>query len=151
MASLPQQNPYQCDQCGTPDIVAMPLLYQQGTRTYSTTVGWGSSQTNSAQASIPPRTRGYVRPLLLWSVPIVLFFLWSYAGFSAVLERPNIMTTAAEEAALFLVLGLTCLAGLVSNLGRISRYNRDVYPRLHWDWEHTYKCRRCGSLRLIGS
>jgi hypothetical protein len=151
MASLPQQNPYQCDQCGTPDIVAMPLLYQQGTRTYSTTVGWGSSQTYSAQASIPPRTRGYVRPLLLWSVPIVLFFLWSYAGFSAVLERPNIMTTAAEEAALFLVLGLTCLAGLVSNLGRISRYNRDVYPRLHWDWEHTYKCRRCGSLRLIGS
>jgi hypothetical protein len=61
MAAIPQQNPYQCDQCGTPNIVAVPLLYQQGTRTYSGLTTWGSSQSYSAQLSAPPRPRGYAR------------------------------------------------------------------------------------------
>jgi len=37
------------------------------------------------------------------------------------------------------------------NLRRISRYNREVYSRLLWDWQHTYMCRRCGTFSLIAS
>jgi hypothetical protein len=40
---------------------------------------------------------------------------------------------------------------VILNLLRIAHYNRDVYPRLRWDWEHTYVCRRCGKLRVIHS
>jgi len=41
MASVSQLNPYQCDQCGTANIVAAPVLYQQGTRAYSGTFSSG--------------------------------------------------------------------------------------------------------------
>ena len=151
MASVQLQNPYLCDQCGTPEIVAVPLLYQQGTRTSSGPFGWGSSQSYSAHAAAPPRPRGYLRPLLLWGLPILLFFLWTFAGFSSILEHPMATATTGNAVVFFLLLGVACLGGLVFNLRRISRYNREIYPRLHWDWEHTYMCRRCGNFRLIPS
>lgn len=56
-----------------------------------------------------------------------------------------------ELAFVFLALCVTSLAGMVFNLRRVARYNREVYPRLHWNWEHTYICRRCGRFRLIPS
>jgi hypothetical protein len=31
----------------------------------------------------------------------------------------------------------------------VSRYNREVYPHLRRNWEHTYICRRCGNSQLI--
>jgi hypothetical protein len=151
MASIPQQNPFQCDQCGTPDIVAMPVLYQQGTHTYSSPFGWGSSQSHSAQAAASPRPRSYVRPFLLWGFAICFFFFWGIAGLTALPQHPTTAGTTENAVAIFLALGFACLGGMILNVRRISHYNRDVYPRLHWDWEHTYKCRRCGSLRLIGS
>ncbi|MGF7181505.1 hypothetical protein HDF11_003023 [Tunturiibacter psychrotolerans] len=43
-----------------------------------------------------------------------------------------------DAVAIFLFLGVACLGGLVLNLRRVSRHNREVYPRLYWDWEHTY-------------
>src|ERR1035438_5437344 len=49
MASISQLNPYQCDQCGTANIVAAPVLYQQGTRAYSGTFRTGPSQYYSAR------------------------------------------------------------------------------------------------------
>lgn len=151
MATLSQQSPYRCDQCGTPDIVAVPLVYQQGTRTYANPFGWGSSQSHSAQAASPPRRRSYLRSFLLWGPPTSLFFLWSYAGISAMLEHRNVRRSAQEEMAVFLFLGLICLGGLVISATRIYRYNRRVYPQAQWDWEHTYMCRRCGSRLLISS
>ena len=47
MASVSQLNLYQCDQCGTTNIVAAPVLYQQGTRAYSGTFSSGTSQSYS--------------------------------------------------------------------------------------------------------
>ena len=35
MATLTVQQVFHCHQCGNPDIVAVPLLYQEGTRTFS--------------------------------------------------------------------------------------------------------------------
>jgi hypothetical protein len=56
-----------------------------------------------------------------------------------------------ELAVVFLLLEVFALAGLVFNLRKIARYNRDIYPRLRWNWEHTYICRRCGKFSLIPS
>ena len=52
---------------------------------------------------------------------------------------------------MFLLLTVASLAGLVINLRKVAHYNREVFPRLHWNWEHTYICRRCGKFRLIPS
>ena len=79
MASVAQLNSYQCDQCGSTNIVAAPVLYQQGTRAYSGTFNSGTSQSYSAQAAAPPSPRGYGRPLLLWGVPICFTFFWGFA------------------------------------------------------------------------
>lgn len=146
MATAPKLNLFRCEQCGTPDIVAVSLLYQQGTRTYSTPFGWGGSQSHSAQAASPPSPRSYLRPLLLWGFAVFFFFFWGLAGATTVPTHPKTTKTAAT---IFLVMGFACLGGLVLNLRRIVRYNREVYPRLHREWSHTYMCRRCGNRSLI--
>jgi hypothetical protein len=151
MASVSQLNLYQCDQCGTTNIVAAPVLYQQGTRAYSGTFNSGTSQSYSAQVAAPPSPRGYGRPLVLWGVPICFTIFWGLAGFGRILEHPKSAATLADAVAILLFLGMVCLGGMLLSFRRIARYNREVYPRLHWNWEHTYICRRCGKLRLIPS
>jgi len=151
MAALAQQNPYRCDQCGNPNIVAVPLLYQQETRTYSNIFAWGSSQSATAQAAAPPRPRGRILPFVLWGFPVLLFFLHSFIGISAILDHPKILMDAGPVVAVCLILGLACLGGLLANLRRVARYNREVYSRLLCDWRHTYMCRRCGNFSLIAS
>ena len=74
MASVSQLNPYQCDQCGTANIVAAPVLYQQGTHTYSTRFHSGTTQSFSAQAVTPPASsRAMAGRFLLWGPPIAFF------------------------------------------------------------------------------
>jgi hypothetical protein len=151
MASVSQLNLYECDQCGTANIVAAPVLYQQGTRAYSGTFNSGTSQSYSAQAAAPPSPRGYGRPLLLWG-PVILFLsVWTIVSFRSILELPKTTMFRLDLAAIFLLLEVFSFVGLVFNLRSIARYNREVYPRLHRNWEHTYICRRCGKLRLIPS
>lgn len=151
MATPLQQNPYRCDQCGTGEIVAVPLLYQQGTRTYSGTFSSGTSQSYSAQVAAPPRPRGYVWTIVLWGFAILLFFFWSYAGLGAILVHPETTAMKGHAVVVFMLLCVACVVGLLASLRRIVRYNREIYPRLHWDWTHTYMCRRCGKSRLIPS
>jgi hypothetical protein len=151
MASVLQPNPYQCDQCRTANIVAAPVLYQQGTRTYSGMFNSGISQSQAAQAVAPPSPRGYARPFLLWAVPICFTFFWGFAGFGRILGHPKSATTIGNAVGIFLVLGVAFIGGMLVNFRRIARYNREVYPKLHWNWEHTYICRRCGKFRLIPS
>lgn len=151
MASLAQLNPYQCEQCGTTNIVAAPVLYQQGTRAYSGTFNSGTSQSYSAQSAAPPNPRGYGRPLLSWGIGIVFSCFWGWAGFGALIRRPDSREIFERPIAFLVLLGIVCLAGLLLSFRRIARYNREVYPRLHWNWEHTYICRRCGKYRVIPS
>jgi hypothetical protein len=151
MASVSQLNPYQCDQCGTTNIVAAPSLYQEGTRAYSGTFSSGTSQSYSAQAAAPPSPRGYLRPLLLWGFGIFFSCFWGWAGLSAIIRHPNSREIMERPIAFLVFLGIACLAGMIFSFRRIAHYNREVYPRLHWNWEHTYICKRCGKLRLIPS
>jgi len=151
MASVSQQNPYQCEQCGTANIVAAPVLYQQGTRAYSGTFSSGTSQSFSAQAAAPPDPRGYGRPLLLWGIPICFTFFWGFVGLVGILNRSKSALALGNTVTILLLLGVACVGGMLLSFRRIARYNREVYPRLQWNWEHTYFCRRCGKLRLIPS
>ncbi len=151
MASVSQRNSYQCDQCGTTNIVAAPVLYEQGTRTYSGTFHSGASQSYSAQSVTPPVPRGYLRPLFVWGPMVLLSSLWTFVGFRSIVELPKATMLRGDLALLFLLLTVASLAGLVINLRKVADYNREVYPRLRWNWEHTYICRRCGKPRLIPS
>jgi hypothetical protein len=151
MASVLQPNPYQCDQCGTTNIVAAPVLYEQGTRTYSGTFYSGTTQSYSAQAVTPPLPRGYLRPFIVWGPIILLSSLWAFVGFRSILELSKSSMIRLELPVVFLLLTVASLAGLVINLRKVAHYNREVFPRLHWNWEHTYICRRCGKFRLIPS
>jgi hypothetical protein len=151
MASVSQQNPYQCDQCGTANIVAAPVLYQQGTHTYSTRFHSGTTQSFSAQGAAPPDPRGYGRALLLWGIPIFFFFFWGFAGLGRILDHPKSAASLSDSVAILLFLGVMFLGGMILSLRRVARYNREIYPRLHWNWEHTYICKRCGRFRLIPS
>jgi len=151
MTTLLQQNSYRCNQCGTPEIVAVPVLYQAGTRTFSGVFNHGVSQSYSAQTAAPPRARGYVRPILLWGFFVVLFSISSFFDLSALVERHTMSATETEIAAIFLSLWLMSLGGLAWSLRRTYRYNHDVYPQLHWNWAHTYMCRRCGKFNIIPS
>jgi len=151
MASVSQLNPYQCDQCGTANVVAAPVLYQQGTHTYSNRFSRTTSQSVSAQAAAPPCPRGYLRPVIVWG-PIVLFFsLWTFIGLGSVVEVHGISAFKVYLALIILVLCIASVAGLINSLRKVGRYNREVFPRLLWDWEHTYICRRCGKSQLIPS
>ena len=149
MASVSQLNPYHCDQCGTANIVAAPVLYQQGTHTYSTRFHSGTTQSFSAQAAAPPDPRGYGRPLLLWGIPICFTFFWGFVGLVGILNHSKPASTLGNTVSILLLLGAACIGGMLLSFRKIARYNREVYPRLHWNWEHTYVCRRCGNSQLI--
>jgi hypothetical protein len=82
---------------------------------------------------------------------IIIFFVWTVAGVSSIYEHPMTSALRPSTVTVFLFLGAASLVGMAFSLRSITRYNREVYPRLHWNWEHTYICRRCGRFRLIPS
>ena len=151
MASVSQMNPYQCDQCGTANIVAAPVLYQQGTHTYSTKFYSGETQSFSAQAVKPPVLRRYTRPLFLWGFGIFFAVFWGSAGLRAIARNPGSLGVVEGPIGFLVCFGLICFVGMILSFRKIARYNRESYPRLYWNWEHTYVCRRCGKFRLIPS
>lgn len=151
MESVRQSNSYQCDRCGSTNVVAASLVYEQGTRTYSGTFNSGISKSQAAVAAEPPNPRGYARPLFLWGFGIMFASFWGVAGVRAIVRFPYTAGTSERSVALFAAVAIACLVGLVLNFLRIARYNREVYPRLQWNWEHTYICRRCGRSLLIPS
>lgn len=151
MGDVVEQTLYQCDRCGAPNIVAAPVVYQQGTHTYSNRFNSGTSQTFAAQAVAPPRPRRYTRPLLLWGFGILFAIFWGSAGFRAVGSNPSSRGVVEGPIAFLACIALICFVSLVLSFRKIAIYNREVYPRLYWNWEHTYICRRCGNSQLIPS
>ncbi len=149
MATLPQQSLYQCERCGSENLVAASLLYQQGTHSYAGTLHSGISQSVSAQVAAPPKPRGYLRPILVWGLGIYFALFWGYAGLSSLSLHPKTSASSVGVSLIFLLLGLVLLIGLVRSLRRLARYNREVFPQLLSTWQHTYMCRKCGTTRLI--
>jgi DNA-directed RNA polymerase subunit RPC12/RpoP len=151
MAVAKQQLSYQCDQCGSPNIVALPVLHEQGTRTYSSPTNWGSSQSYSAQGAAPPRRKGYGGPFLLWGFLLSFFLFWSWACYSAMLKYPKTASSMEYPLGLLGLMVLGCVIGLVLTSRKVSRYNQAVFPVLYSTWARTYMCRRCGKLLHIPS
>jgi predicted RNA-binding Zn-ribbon protein involved in translation (DUF1610 family) len=149
MVTAGQQMAYRCEQCGSPEIVALSLLYEQGTRSFSGRFTSGVSQSYSAQAAAPPKPKQYFRPFILWGPAIIILSFWIYAGLQSVLLHPK--TTALRDEVVFVLLFFCVIAfaALLFSICKIARYNREVYPQLHSDWAHTFMCRRCGKYSLI--
>ena len=144
-----QQTPYQCDRCGATNVVAAPLVYRQGTHEYSTRFTSGTTQSFSAQAAAPPNPRRYGRSLVLWGIPICFTLFWGFVGLIGIVEHSKTAATLGNTVAILLFLGVASIGGMLLTFRRIARYNRNVYPHLRWNWEHTYICRRCGNSQLI--
>ncbi len=149
MATIGQEMAYRCDQCGSSAIVALPLLYEQGTRSFSGRFTSGVSQSFTAKAASPPKPRGYIRACLGWGFPIFFCGFWGAASLSALLRPPRATPAFEGMAVVLLLLGLLFVYGLLFNFYKIARYNREVYPHLHSEWAHTFMCRRCGKYSLI--
>jgi predicted RNA-binding Zn-ribbon protein involved in translation (DUF1610 family) len=149
MAATGQAKAYRCEQCGSSEIVALSQLYEQGTRSFSGRFTSGVSQSYSARAAAPPQPKRYFRPFILWGPVVVFFAMWTYVGFSALFIHPKALVLKEFLAVVFPLLFLAALAMLLLNLGRVARYNREIYPHLHSDWAHTFMCRRCGKYSLI--
>ena len=73
MAATGQAMAYRCEQCGSPEIVALSQLYEQGTRSFSGRFTSGVSQSYTAKAASPPRPRGYLRALFGVGIPYSSF------------------------------------------------------------------------------
>jgi hypothetical protein len=152
MSVAKQQHSYQCDQCGSPNIVALSVLYEQGTRTYSSPGFWGSSRSYAAQGAAPPRRKGYGGPFLVWSFGAYFFFFWGGMLLRGVLARPNDFGPISEGVAILLIsIGLGLIAGMLLKFHRVSRYNEKIFPELYRNWVQTYMCRRCGKLLRVPS
>lgn len=151
MAATGQQIAYRCDQCGSPELVALSLLYEQGTRSFSGRFTSGVSQSFTAKAASPPRPRGYFRACLGWGFPIVFCCFWGLLGLSAILQHSKAPPSLEITVTVLLLFGCMFILRLLFSFGKIARYNREVYPGLYSDWAHTFMCRRCGKYSLIRS
>jgi hypothetical protein len=151
MGSVLEQTPYQCNRCGTTNVVAAPLVYQRGTHTYSARFGSGTSQSIAAMAAAPPDPRSYGRPLVFWGIPICFTLFWGFVGLSGMLKHAKAAAGLGSTVAVLLFLGIASISGMLLSIRRVAEYNRNVYPRLLWNWEHTYICQRCGNSQLIPS
>ena len=150
MATLAAQQAYQCAECGNPDIVAVPMIYQQGTRTFSGIFNRGVSQSVAAQQMAPPRPRTYFRVVAVWGALVLLSLLWTVTSVAA-LTRPQKTSMALFEVTILSsALLLVTAVGLFRSAYAVYRYNRETYRRLLAGWSHSFMCKRCGKLSLVG-
>ena len=151
MEAVGRNNSYQCDRCGSTNVVAAPVIYEQGTRTYSGTFNSGISKSQAAIGAAPPDARSYRRPLLLWGTGLCFSLFWGFAGLTRLLEHSQTSSALQTVVTVLFLAGVLFLGGMLLSLRRVARYNREVYPQLHRQWEQTFICRRCGRSLLISA
>ena len=152
MASTSQLNPYQCDQCGTTNIVAAPLLYRTGNaqlfgalpfRHEPILLCTSRSAARSSRVRTASPALGNTNMLhFLLGIRRVLEGFWN-------IRVPLYLGRTPSPFCCFSA--WRALGGMLLRFRSIARYNREVYPRLYWNWEHTYICRRCGRSLIIPS
>jgi predicted RNA-binding Zn-ribbon protein involved in translation (DUF1610 family) len=151
MVTAGQQMTYRCSQCGSPEIVALSLLYEQGTRSFSGRFTSGVSQSYIAKVASPPAPRSYLRAFLGWGFTIFFCVFWGSAGFRAIIQHPEKAESLGDAVTFLSFLAFMFFLGMLFNFRKIAHYNREVYPRLYSDWAQTFMCRRCGKYSLIRS
>jgi hypothetical protein len=151
MGTVLQQTIYHCEQCGGTNIVAAPVVFREGTHTYTRRLSTETNQSFSALVAAPPRPRGYLRPFLIWGFGIFFAIFWAFAGLRALLANSESHAVLLRPLGLLTLVGCVCVAGMFRSLRRVAQYNRQVFPRLYWNWEHTYICKRCGRFQMLPS
>ncbi len=106
MATTGQQTAYWCDQCGSPEIVALSLLYEQGTRNFSGRFTSGVSQSYSAKAASPPRPRRLSSRLFGMGISYSFLCFWGLLGLSAILQHSKAPISLEITVAVPTVFGL---------------------------------------------
>jgi len=89
MAATGQEMAYRCEQCGSSEIFALSLLYEQGTRSFSGRFTSGVSQSFTAKTASPPFPRNYGRACFGWGFAIFFCVFWGIAGFRGMLQHPQ--------------------------------------------------------------
>ena len=95
-------NPYRCDHCGTENVVAAPVLYQQGTRVYS-----GTFSSETADPTLLKLLR--LRPCAVISVRLFFgdrefffSFVWTTVGLRSIFAHPTSTGLRANSVGVFL-------------------------------------------------
>lgn len=149
MATSFAQQAYQCDQCGNPDIVAVPILYKQGTRTFSGVFNRGVSQSVAAQTLAPPRPRRYAIRAFAWGMVVAVCLLWGITALRALLLDRTHPASLSSITVVVLFLCAGAVVGMFRSMRKIYHYNHVIHPKLEATWANSFMCRRCGKLQSI--
>jgi len=97
----------------------------------------GTQQTALSMMAEPPMKKSIGKYIFKWSlaIQIGLVFLLMITGLSK------------HESSLIIYFGAYAL--LIYKTYQRYVWNRDTYPGLRRDWEHTYVCLRCGNSFLL--
>lgn len=127
-----------CPKCGSGDVRPLSSIYQETIAPRGTSVGATSATPRlegrtptaphlSRQAAPPSRKHD-----ALWSVAAVGAAVIA----AGTIEKPDVRTAVAA-AIVVLAVHFTM---------RSRRFNHDVFPRLHAQWERSVVCGRCGKV-----
>lgn len=144
------QNVYECPYCQSDNIQSYNIAYASGFSNVSgiTTgvgvgmggrVGVGVGNTVGTQQTVlsmmaePPKKKSTTSLFIKGSLGI-------YFGLGLVL-----LVSGLSKNNWSLLLYVVAYAILIYAIHRRTVWNREVYPNLRKDWEHTYICLRCGN------
>lgn len=160
---------YACPNCESENVMRFSVAYQEGTRQIDARIyqvgvqgnEWGAavgkakgtSQSLQAMNVAPPEKKKIASYLIdgifgLFFVPsfvavIPFFVLTKIIGHSFKM-RPSVVS--AFLLTLYVLAVIWYCVYFAKHFYKRIQWNRNVYPRLYDDWQHTYYCRRCGTV-----
>ena len=139
----PQTRGNRCPKCGSGDVRLLSWIHQAATAPRGWAVGANSApQPRDGRTPTPPHLSRQAAPPsrkhdALWSVAAVVAAVIAVGT----IDKPDVRTTLAT-AVVVVALHFTI---------RSRRFNRDVFPRLHAQWERSVVCGRCGRVYEMGT
>lgn len=141
---------YECPYCHSDHIQSYNIAYASGiSDVQGTTTGVGvglrgglgvgigrtvgTQQTALSTLAQPPVKKSVVKYFIKWS-----FLLWIGMVFAVVI-------IGSSHEIWPMIWMLLALASIMYNTYKRYTWNRDSYPKLREEWEHTYVCLRCGN------
>jgi ribosomal protein L37AE/L43A len=131
---------YACPKCGSSEARRLSLIFRDAvslaSESLAPTRATGTSLTSSTPQLNPQLSRQAAPPSRkhdkLWIVAAVAAAIIA----TVTAWNPDVRTVASAA-----VVAVAVYFGI-----RSRRYNRDVFPRLHAQWEQSVMCGRCGNV-----
>jgi DNA-directed RNA polymerase subunit RPC12/RpoP len=145
IAATRQSTPYCCAQCGSDNLEALSLIYQNGVSHFRLYYyGSGERRSIAAQQAAPPSRKSLFEPCVFYGFGMVLGY---------VLQEMDPLRGQVHTVDFILPVALALRVGmaalLIWRLVQTVRYNRTIFPLLLQNWWDSYKCRRCGNITVI--